>query len=190
MSTAFRAHPVVRAAAVLGATAATLLLALPRASAAPNADLSPLQVSPTTVEIGEAVTVSGSGCLLDGEPRPFLVSYPGGPEGGAASGWSDATGSWSTTIRLDAEGPYDIQARCDMREGYESYDPVLVTVVAASAAPSGDAVTGGTGPTDDAGSGPAVPIALGGVAAVLLLGAGGYLAHRRRSTATNASASS
>jgi MYXO-CTERM domain-containing protein len=35
-----------------------------------------------------------------------------------------------------------------------------------------------------------VPIALGGVAAVLLLGAGGYLAHRRRSTATNASANS
>ena len=178
MSTVLSARRAVRTGLVLGATAATVALSTPLASAAPLADLSPLEVSPTTVEVGKPVTLSGSGCLLFGEPRPFVVHYPGGPPEGAASGWSDASGSWSTTIRLDATGPYAVGATCDMMEGNEEYDPVLVTVVAA-AAPSSHQAT--AGPTSDDGSGPAVPIALAAAGGVLLLGAGGYLVHRRRS---------
>jgi hypothetical protein len=188
MTTAFRVGPVLRAAVVLGATAATVVLSQPPASAAPNADLSPLDVSPTTIEVGQPVTVSGSGCLLSGEPRPFLVQYTGGPPEGAASGWADEAGSWSATFPLADAGPgtYTIEARCDMIEGYESYAPVSVTVVAPSAATEPPAApapaASATGPTDDEGSGPAVPVTLAAAAAVLLLGASGYLVHRRRAS--------
>ncbi|TFV63432.1 UNVERIFIED_ORG: hypothetical protein E4P37_14725 [Bacillus sp. AZ43] len=158
-------------AALLTVAAAAALVLLPadQASAAP-----PPTVSPSTVQRGGSLTVSGTGCW-DPEYDPYggtgrtawWVNVQTTPMGGS---WTHALGSvqtdewdggaWSVTLRLpDMAGPgsYSVYARCSLGSAEFDYPAVPFTVVGDPIPPNWWEPGGGGPPGQPKGPGAAPP---------------------------------
>lgn len=176
-----RLGPVIAGVLALGAVLLAALLALATSAVAAPASL---QVTPSTVAAGRAVTVTGhcgnntSGYVIS---RAFFRDATHDFAGvGAVSFNTDAAGAFTThpvIAATTAPGDYTIGARCG---GGNLGIQVHLTVIAATGAtptavPAG---TGGLAATAD--RGPAGALIVGGLGALLLLAAGAKLLWSQR----------
>jgi hypothetical protein len=106
-------------------TVAVSLMLVTTAAAA--TDLPATTVSKTTVAVGEAFTISGTGCVTqDLAPNYVLVTTPWAVE----QTMTDNYGNWSKTITLAATGggTHAVKPECSLPGGYRPYPTVIITV--------------------------------------------------------------
>jgi hypothetical protein len=125
----------LRATVATGLTLGTAALGLALAPAALAADALPQpRIEAATVEVGDTITVTGTGCRAPaGALHPTDVYYTG--PNSNFDGWTqaEADGSWTLDIEMYEEitpGTYPLEINCDYYLAGGGYPQVTVTVVA------------------------------------------------------------
>ena len=131
----------VVAAATTTAALATVLCAVGPVAAQDQPDLLPISVEPSTVTVGDSVTVSGADCLTEtGDPGDVHVDIfsEGSEEPVSFAADVNEDGTWSLVLVAEEAdvGVHDVTATCfvspESNEVVAEYDFALLTVNPAS----------------------------------------------------------
>ncbi|MGY1857402.1 hypothetical protein [Modestobacter sp. SYSU DS0290] len=125
-----------RATVATGLVLGTTTLGVALAPAALAADTLPQPtIKSATVEVGDTITVTGTGCQAPADALHPADVYYVGPNPSYFDGWTtaEADGSWTLEIGMYQEitpGTYQLEIDCDYYVDGGTYPPVTVTVVA------------------------------------------------------------